>query len=56
MEFSLSMGCGTWGGNSIDENLNHAHFMNVTKVVRPIAAREPALEEVFGDYWREAGR
>lgn len=56
LPFSLSMGCGTWGGNSIDDNLNHAHFLNVTKVVRPVAPREPALEEVFGDYWREAGR
>jgi sulfoacetaldehyde dehydrogenase len=54
--FSLSMGCGSWGGNSIDGNLNCRHFMNVTKIVRTIAPDEPALEAIFGDYWREAGR
>ena len=29
LPFSLSMGCGTWGGNSFSENLNYRHFMNV---------------------------
>lgn len=56
LPFSLSMGCGSWGNNSIDENLNYRHFMNVTKVVRPIAAVEPEVESVFADYWAEAGR
>ena len=28
MPFSLSMGCGSWGGNSIDGNLNWEHFVN----------------------------
>jgi len=26
LPFTLSMGCGTWGGNSISENLNYKHF------------------------------
>jgi sulfoacetaldehyde dehydrogenase len=56
LPFSLSMGCGSWGGNSIDSNLHYRHFMNVTRVVRPIASREPALEDVFADYWNSAGR
>jgi len=56
MPFSLSMGCGSWGGNSIDDNLNHRHFMNTTRIIRPIPAVEPALEDVFTDYWQEAGR
>ena len=54
MPFSLSMGCGSWGGNSIDTNLNFRHFLNTTRIVRPIAEREPALDEIFGDYWQEA--
>jgi sulfoacetaldehyde dehydrogenase len=53
LPFSLSMGCGTWGGNSFSENLNYRHFMNVTRIVRPIAPREPTLEHVFGAYWRD---
>ena len=54
--FSLSMGCGSWGGNSIDTNLNHRHFMNTTRVVRPIPANEPELAVIFDDYWRVAGK
>lgn len=56
LPFSLSMGCGSWGGNSIDDNLHWSHFMQTTKIVRPIAPREPAPEEIFEAYWVEAGR
>lgn len=55
MPFSLSMGCGTWGGNSIDDNFNHKHLINVTKVVRTISPNEPSMEEIFGDYWQRVG-
>lgn len=56
MPFSLSMGCGSWGGNSIDENLHWKHFMQTTKIVREIPTNEPSLEDVFADYWAEFGR
>ncbi len=56
LPFSLSMGCGSWGGNSIDENLHWKHFLNVTRVVRTIPRDEPALEDLFADYWAECGR
>ena len=56
MPFSLSMGCGSWGGNSIDTNVHWRHFMQTTKIVREIPAREPELKEIFGDYWDAAGR
>jgi len=56
LPFSLSMGCGSWGGNSIDDNLHWRHFMQRTKVVRPVAPREPAVEEIFAGYWAEVGR
>jgi sulfoacetaldehyde dehydrogenase len=52
MPFSLSMGCGSWGGNAIDDNLHWKHFMQTTKIVREIPAREPSLEEIFADYWK----
>ena len=55
MPFSLSMGCGTWGGNAIDDNVHWKHFLQSTKVIREIAPREPALDDIFGAYWREAG-
>src|SRR3954469_6254134 len=56
LPFSLSMGCGTWGGNSISENLNYRHFLNITRVAFPFRAedvREPSIEELFGDYRRK---
>ena len=56
MPFSLSMGCGSWGGNSIDENFNHRHLMNITKIVRTIPTNEPSLDDVFADYWKQAGK
>ena len=56
MPFSLSMGCGSWGGNSIDENLNWRHFVNRVHVVRSIPAQEVSPEELLGDYWARHGK
>ena len=56
MPFSLSMGCGSWGGNSIDDNLHWKHFLNVTKIVNEIPNEEPLLEDIFEKYWSKAGK
>ena len=56
LPFSLSMGCGTWGRNSISENMNYRHYLNITRIVRPIAPRAPTLEGLFGEYHRKHGR
>jgi len=56
MPFSLSMGCGSWGGNAIDDNLHWKHFLQTTKVVREIPANEPTLDEIFADHWNRAGQ
>ena len=56
MPFSLSMGCGSWGGNSIDTNLHWRHFVQTTKIIRETPPREPELEAIFGGYWSEAGQ
>jgi len=56
LPFSLSMGCGSWGGNSISDNLNYRHFLNITRVVLPLApedVREPTDDEIFGEYRRK---
>ncbi|RLK50936.1 sulfoacetaldehyde dehydrogenase [Alkalispirillum mobile] len=55
LPFSLSMGCGTWGQNSISENLNYRHYLNTTRVVKTITPNEPTLDEIFGDYWQKFG-
>ena len=56
MPFSLSMGCGSWGGNSIDENLHWKHFLNITKIIREIAPNEPRVDDIFADYWKAIGQ
>ncbi|MYA88338.1 MAG: aldehyde dehydrogenase family protein [Boseongicola sp. SB0662_bin_57] len=56
MPFSLSMGCGSWGRNAMDDNLHWRHFLQSTKIVREIPSREPTLGEIFDDYWDVAGK
>ena len=55
LPFSLSMGCGTWGENSISDNLNYRHYLNTTRIARTITPREPTEEELFGDYLQQYG-
>ena len=50
------MGCGSWGGNSIDGNLNWEHFVNKVRVVQTIEENKPDLEEIFGNYWEETSQ
>jgi len=56
MPFSLSMGCGTWGKNSISNNLNYRHYMNIVRVVHPIKLEEPNEIDIFGKFWNKHGR
>jgi sulfoacetaldehyde dehydrogenase len=55
LPFSLSMGCGTWGGNSFSENLNYRHFLNTTRIVRTIAPNEPSVNDIFATYRSKYG-
>ncbi len=49
LAMTFSLGCGTWGGNIVSENITQKHYMNTTWVAEPIN-REPATEEeIFGD-------
>jgi len=56
LNFTLSMGCGTWAGNSISENLNYRHFINVTHLIREIAEDKPSEAQLFGQYWQKYGK
>jgi non-ribosomal peptide synthetase component F len=53
LPFSLSMGCGTWGNNITDENLNYKHYLNITKVVETIKSTEPSEDDIFSSYWKK---
>lgn len=56
LNFTLSMGCGTWAGNSISDNLNYSHFINITHLVTTIPEDKPSEEELFGAYWQKYGK
>lgn len=56
LNFTLSMGCGTWGGNSISENLNYRHFINVTHLVTTVAEDKPSEADLFGAYHARYGQ
>ena len=47
-----SMGCGTWGGNIVSENITLKHYMNTTWVARPLPTDMPSNEELFGDFFK----
>jgi acyl-CoA reductase-like NAD-dependent aldehyde dehydrogenase len=55
LPFTLSLSCGTWGGNITTENVNARHFVNLTWVSRPIEAKAVSEEELFGEHWRSHG-
>ena len=45
---TTTLGCGSWGGNSISENLDYKHLMNVSRIGRVIEGkRVPTDEEIF---------
>ncbi len=56
LPFTLSMGCGTWAGNSISENLNYKHFINITHLVTTIPEDKPSEGTLFGGYWEKYGK
>jgi sulfoacetaldehyde dehydrogenase len=56
LPFTLSMGCGTWQGNSISDNLNWRCFVNITHLVTTIPEDKPSEESLFGAYWAKWGK
>ena len=48
-----SMGCGTWGGNIVSENISLKHYMNTTWVARPIPEDMPSNQELFGEFYHD---
>jgi len=56
LPFSLSMGCGTWGRNNFSENLAVRHYMNITRIARPIPERVPQVDDLLGAFFAKHGR
>lgn len=55
LNFTLSMGAGTWGGNSTCDNITYKHLLNITRLARVIPAVVPTEEELWGDYLKKYG-
>ena len=56
LPFSLSMGCGTWGKNNFSDNMNYRHYLNITRISRPIAENIPSEQTIFGAYFDKYGQ
>jgi len=56
MPFTMSLGCGTWGGNSTTENISVKHFLNVTWISYPIPAEIPDPDIVFAPHFAKFGK
>jgi sulfoacetaldehyde dehydrogenase len=54
MPMTSSLGCGTWGGNVVSENVHLKHYMNTTWVSVPIKEDKPSDAELFGDFYDPA--
>jgi sulfoacetaldehyde dehydrogenase len=45
---SMTLGCGSWGGNSTSSNVTWEHLLNYTWLSYPIPSTQPTDEELFG--------
>jgi len=55
MPSTVSLGCGTWGGNVTTENIHYKHFLNVTWLSEYFTPSRPTDEEIFGEYFKKFG-
>lgn len=56
MPSTVTLGCGTWGGNITTENIYYKHFLNITWVSEPFPPQKPTDEEMWGNFWQKYGR
>jgi len=50
LAFTFSLGCGTWGGNSVSENITQKHYINTTRIAEPIERLPLSREEILAPY------
>lgn len=46
---TTTLGCGSWGNNSISENLDYKHLLNIQRIGMPIQAEIPSYDELWSD-------
>lgn len=48
LSVTTTLGCGSWGNNSISENLTYKHLMNITRIARmSTTITVPTDEEIW---------
>ncbi len=55
LPYTLSLSCGTWGGNITTENVNARHLINLSWISRPIPSRAIDEKTLFQEYWIRYG-
>lgn len=56
MPSTVTLGCGTWGGNITTENINYKHFLNITWLSEWITPVKPTDDEMWGDFFKKYGK
>ena len=56
MPSTVTLGCGTWGGNITTENITYKHFLNITWVSEPITPDKPSDTDIWGNFWKKYGK
>ncbi len=55
LPYTLSLSCGSWGGNITTENINARHMINITWVSRPLKPRKLDEKALFQKHWQQFG-
>ncbi|TFG79618.1 MAG: aldehyde dehydrogenase family protein [Spirochaetales bacterium] len=56
MPSTVTLGCGTWGGNITSENIHWKHFVNITWMSLPLVMNRPSDEDIFREHWERYGK
>lgn len=56
LPYTLSLACGTWGGNITTENVSARHYINLTWVSRPLTPRTITPDAIFAMHWAKYGK
>lgn len=48
---TFSLGCGSWGGNSVSENVTQKHYFNTTRIAEPVQRDMPDDAAIYGDLY-----
>jgi sulfoacetaldehyde dehydrogenase len=56
LPYTLSLSCGTWGGNITTENVNARHMINLTWVSRPVQPSPIDENSLFERHWQKYSR